>query len=300
MTPMGHDRSMRVLIAGASGLIGSALGERLRREGHEVRRLVRREAREGGEFRWDPPSGTIASGAFEGVDAVVNLGGQRLFPGRWSAMRKQQLTDSRVEPTEVLAEAVAEHGVGVLVNASAVGYYGNSGASTVDETAPRGGGFLAELCDVWEAATAGAGDARVVKIRTGLVLSAKGGLYGTLRPLFALCLGGRLGDGSQYMPWIALEDEVGAIVHVLTHDDVSGPVNLTGPAPVTNAEFTRTAGRVLHRPAPWWVPGIALKAVLGQAGEEMALFGQRAVPAVLERSGYEFRHRTLDSALAAA
>ncbi|MBE8524956.1 TIGR01777 family protein [Amycolatopsis sp. H6(2020)] len=291
---------MRVLIAGASGLIGSALGERLRREGHEVRRLVRREAREGGEFRWDPPSGTIASGAFEGVDAVVNLGGQRLFPGRWSAMRKQQLTDSRVEPTEVLAEAVAEHGVGVLVNASAVGYYGNSGASTVDETAPRGGGFLAELCEVWEAATAAAGDARVVKIRTGLVLSAKGGLYGTLRPLFALCLGGRLGDGSQYMPWIALEDEVGAIVHVLTHDDVSGPVNLTGPAPVTNAEFTRTAGRVLHRPAPWRVPGIALKAVLGQAGEEMALFGQRAVPAVLERSGYEFRHRTLDSALAAA
>ncbi|SEC18881.1 hypothetical protein SAMN04489727_2886 [Amycolatopsis tolypomycina] len=291
---------MRVLIAGASGLIGSALGERLRREGHEVRRLVRREARAGGEFRWDPPSGTIANGAFEGVDAVVNLGGRPLFPGRWSAMRKQQLVDSRVEPTEVLAEAVAEHGVGVLVNASAVGYYGNTGASTVDESAPRGGGFLASLCEGWEAATAGAGDARVVKIRTGLVLSRKGGLYGTLRPLFALCLGGRLGDGRQYMPWIALEDEVGAIVHVLTHDDVSGPVNLTGPAPVTNAEFTRAVGRALHRPAPWWVPGVALKAVLGQAGEEMALFGQRAVPAVLERSGYAFRHPTVDSALAAA
>jgi hypothetical protein len=297
---MGHDRTMRVLIAGASGLIGSALGERLRREGHEVRRLVRREAREGGEFRWDPPSGTVASGAFEGVDAVVNLGGQRLFPGRWSAMRKQQLIDSRVEPTEVLAEAVAEHGIGVLVNASAVGYYGHTHESTVDESAPRGRGFLAELCEGWEAATAAAGDARVVKIRTGLVLSAKGGLYGTLRPLFALCLGGRLGDGRQYMPWISLEDEVGAIVHVLTHDDVSGPVNLTGPEPVTNAEFTRAVGRVLHRPAPWWVPGVALKAVLGQAGEEMALFGQRAVPAALERSGYEFRHRTLDSALAAA
>ncbi|MEV6442561.1 TIGR01777 family oxidoreductase [Amycolatopsis sp. NPDC051716] len=291
---------MRVLIAGASGLIGSALGERLRREGHEVRRLVRREAREGGEFRWDPPSGTVASGAFEGVDAVVNLGGQRLFPGRWSAMRKQQLIDSRVEPTEVLAEAVAEHGIGVLVNASAVGYYGHTHESIVDESAPRGRGFLAELCEEWEAATAAAGDARVVKIRTGLVLSAKGGLYGTLRPLFALCLGGRLGDGRQYMPWISLEDEVGAIVHVLTHDDVSGPVNLTGPEPVTNAEFTRAVGRVLHRPAPWWVPGVALKAVLGQAGEEMALFGQRAVPAALERSGYAFRHRTLDSALAAA
>ncbi|KDO06601.1 TIGR01777 family oxidoreductase [Amycolatopsis mediterranei] len=291
---------MRVLIAGASGLIGSALGERLRREGHEVRRLVRREAREGGEFRWDPPSGTVASGAFEGVDAVVNLGGQRLFPGRWSAMRKQQLIDSRVEPTEVLAEAVAEHGIGVLVNASAVGYYGHTHESIVDESAPRGRGFLAELCETWEAATAAAGDARVVRIRTGLVLSAKGGLYGTLRPLFALCLGGRLGNGRQYMPWISLEDEAGAIVHVLTHDDVSGPVNLTGPEPVTNAEFTRAVGRALHRPAPWWVPGVALKAVLGQAGEEMALFGQRAVPAVLERSGYEFRHRNLDSALAAA
>ncbi|RSM35809.1 TIGR01777 family protein [Amycolatopsis balhimycina DSM 5908] len=291
---------MRVLIAGASGLIGSALGERLRRDGHEVRRLVRREAREGGEFRWDPPSGTIASGAFEGVDAVVNLGGKPLFPGRWSAMRKQQLTDSRVEPTEVLAEAVAEHSVGVLVNASGVTYYGDAGSSIVDESAPRGRGFLPELCEAWEAATAAAGDARVVKLRSGLVLSARGGLYATLRPLFRLALGGRLGNGRQYMPWIALEDEVGAIVHVLTHNDVSGPVNLTGPAAVTNAEFTRAVGRAVHRPAPWWVPGIALKAVLGQAAEEMALFSVRAVPAALERSGYQFRHRTLDSALAAA
>ncbi|WP_329050137.1 TIGR01777 family oxidoreductase [Amycolatopsis sp. NBC_01488] len=291
---------MRVLIAGASGLIGSALRDRLLREGHEVRRLVRREAREGGEFRWNPPSGTIANGAFEGVDAVVNLAGAPLFPSRWSAMRKQQLTDSRVEPTDVLAESVAEHGIGVLVNASAVGYYGHTHESIVDESGPRGRGFLAELCEAWEAATSGAGDARVVRIRTGLVLSAKGGLYGTLRPLFQLCLGGRLGSGRQYMSWIALEDEVGAIVHALTHDDLTGPVNLTGPDPVTNAEFTRAVGRALRRPAPWWVPGIALKTVLGQAGEEMALFGQRAVPAALERSGYVFRHRTLDSALAAA
>ncbi|WP_410620025.1 TIGR01777 family oxidoreductase [Amycolatopsis sp. cmx-8-4] len=291
---------MRVLIAGASGLIGSALRDRLRRDGHDVRTLVRRETRAAGEHRWDPPAGTITDGAFEGVDAVVNLGGKPLFPGRWSAMRKQQLTDSRVEPTEVLAEAVAEHGVGVLVNASAVGYYGNPGPSTVDENSPQGQGFLAELCAEWEAATAAARDARVVHIRTGLVLSAKGGLYGTLRPLFRFCLGARLGDGRQYMPWIALEDEVGAIVHALTHDSLSGPVNLTGPAPVTNAEFTRAIGRALHRPAPWFVPGFALKAVLGQAGEEMALFGQRALPAALERSGYAFRHPTLDSALAAA
>ena len=297
---MGHDRTMRVLIAGASGLIGSALGERLRRDGHEVRALVRREVRGEREFRWDPPSGSIDGGAFDGVDAVVNVCGKPLFPGRWSAMRKQELVDSRVEPTEVLAEAVAEHGIGVLVNASAVGYYGHTHESTVDESAPRGRGFLAELCEAWEAATAPAGEARVVHIRTGVVLSTRGGLYRVLRPLFRLCLGGQLGDGCQYLPWISLEDEVGAIVHVLTHDDLAGPVNLTGPAPVTNAEFTRTAGRVLHRPAPWRVPGFALKAALGQAGEEMALFGQRAVPAALERSGFEFRHRTLDSALAAA
>ena len=291
---------MRVLIAGASGLIGSALGERLLREGHQVRRLVRREAREGGEFRWDPPSGTIASGAFEGVDAVVNLCGKRLFPGRWSAMRKQQLTDSRVEPTEVLAEAVAEHGIGVLVNASGVTYYGDTGSSIVDESAPRGRGFLPELCESWEAATAAAGAARVVKLRSGLVLSAKSGLYRTLRPLFLLGLGGQLGDGRQYMPWISLDDEVGAIVHALTHDDLAGPVNLTGPAAVTNTEFTRAVGRAVRRPAPWRVPGFVLKAVLGQAAEEMALFSVRAVPAALERSGYEFRHPTLDDALAAA
>ncbi|MFJ1763881.1 TIGR01777 family oxidoreductase [Amycolatopsis sp. NPDC088138] len=291
---------MRVLIAGASGLIGSALGERLRRDGHDVRKLVRRETRAADEHRWDPPAGTITAGAFDGVDAVVNLGGKPLFPGRWSAMRKQELIDSRVEPTEVLAEAVAEHGVGVLVNASAVGYYGDPGSSTVDESAKRGQGFLAELCEAWESATAAASNARVVNIRTGLVLSAKGGLYGLLRPLFQFCLGARLGDGRQYMPWIALEDEVGAIVHALTKEELSGPVNLTGPAPVTNAEFTRAVGRAVHRPAPWFVPGFALKAVLGQAGEEMALFGQRAVPAALEGSGYTFRHPTLDSALAAA
>src|SRR3569833_2596175 len=172
---MRNDRSMRVLIAGASGLIGSALVDRLRRERHEVRRLVRREAREGGEFRWDPTSCTIANGAFEGVDAVVNLGGKPLFPGRWSAARKQELTDSRIEPTEVLAEAVSEHGVGVLVNASAVGYYGHTHESTVDESAPRGRGFLAELCEAWGAAAAGAGGARGGAGRAGRGRAAGGG-----------------------------------------------------------------------------------------------------------------------------
>ncbi|MEC3982052.1 TIGR01777 family oxidoreductase [Amycolatopsis sp. H20-H5] len=291
---------MRVLIAGASGLIGDALTARLRTSGHEVRKLVRRQPHKPDEQRWDPPAGEIAAGALDGVDAVVNLCGAPLLPGRWSAARKQVLLDSRVEPTEVLAEAVSEHGIPVLVNASAVGYYGNPGSSVVDESTPAGDGFLAGLCTAWENATAAAKDARVVSVRTGLVLARKGGLLSTLRPLFQLALGGRLGDGKQYMPWISLDDEVSALCFALGNDSLSGPVNLSGPQPVTNIEFTKAFGRALHRPAPWWVPGFAMKIALGQAAEEMALFGQRAVPRALEKAGFEFRHPTIESALAAA
>ncbi|MFD6072441.1 TIGR01777 family oxidoreductase [Amycolatopsis lurida] len=293
---------MRVLIAGASGLIGTSLTTRLRRSGHDVVRLVRREERAADERRWDPPAGEIADGALDGVDAVVNLAGAPLLPGRWSAARKQVLLDSRVEPTEVLAEAVAEHGIPVLVNASAVGYYGDVGPSLVDETSPAGRGFLAELCTAWEGATetAATAGARVVRIRTGLVLAREGGLLDVLRPLFRLGLGGKLGDGKQYMPWISLDDEVGAIVFALETETLSGPVNLSGPQPATNAAFTKALGRAVHRPAIWQVPGFAMKIALGQAAEEMALFGQRAMPRALEEAGYAFRHPTLEDALAAA
>ncbi|GAB3505604.1 TIGR01777 family oxidoreductase [Amycolatopsis cihanbeyliensis] len=292
---------MRVLIAGSSGLIGSTVAARLREGGHEVRRLVRREAHRPDEYRWDPPAGRIAEGAFEGVDAVANFCGAPLLPGRWSAARKQVLADSRLEPTEVLAEAVVEHGVAVLVNASAVGYYGNGGEAELDESAPRGSGFLAELCAGWEAATAPAATAgaRVVSVRTGLVLSGEGGLLTPLKPLFWLALGGRLGDGRQFMPWISITDEAAAIRFALERDALSGPVNLCAPNPVRNAEFTKALGRALHRPAPWRVPGAALKLAVGQAGEEMALYGQRAVPRALEAAGFEFTHTDLDGALAA-
>jgi uncharacterized protein (TIGR01777 family) len=293
---------MRVVIAGASGLIGTALVTRLSKAGHDVRKLVRRDTRAKNDFGWDPPAGKISEGALDGADAVVNLCGAPLFPARWSAARKQVLVDSRVEPTEVLAESVAEHGIPLLVNASAVGFYGDTGPVTVDEAARHGEGFLAELCVAWEAATApaAAAGARVVSLRTGLVLSDKGGLLATLKPLFSLALGARLGNGRQYMPWISLEDEVSAIEFTLQHDSLSGPVNLSGPAPVTNTEFTKAFGRALGRPAPWWVPGIAMKLVLGQAAEEMAIFGQRAVPRALERAGFEFRHNNIESALAVA
>jgi len=293
---------MRVLIAGASGLIGTALSARLSGSGHEVHTLVRRESRAAGEYRWDPPAGRIADGAFDGVDAVVNLCGAPLFPKRWSAARKQVLLDSRIEPTDVLAQAVAEHKIPLLVNGSAVGFYGDTGPLEVDESARHGEGFLAGLCLAWEAATAPAkaAGARVVSMRTGLVLSGKGGLIGTLKPLFSFALGGKLGNGRQYMPWISFEDTLSGIEFILTHESLSGPVNLCGPKPSTNAEFTGAFGHVVHRPAPWWVPGIAMKTVLGQLGEEMALFGQRAVPKALETAGFSFRHNDIESALAAS
>jgi len=292
---------MRILIAGSSGLLGSALVAALRDSGHDVRRLVRREARAADEHSWDPPAGRIDDRAFEDVAAVVNLCGSPMGL-RWSAARKQMLRDSRLEPTEVLAEAVAEYRIPSLVNASGIGFYGDTGDEVVTESAPRGAGFLAELCEAWEGATAAAAEAgsRVVALRTGLVLSGKGGLLGPLKPLFWLGLGGRLGDGRQWMPWISLRDHVAAVRFLIEHETLSGPVNVCAPDPVTNAEFTRSLGRVLRRPAPWWVPGFALRAALGEAADEMALISQRAVPAVLEKAGFTFVHTDLDGALAVA
>lgn len=281
-------------------MIGTSLVAALRGGGHEVLRLVRRRPSGPDERGWDPPAGRIDGGALDGVDAVVNLCGAGVADKRWSDARKQVLLDSRTVPTEVLAAAVVEHGVPVLVNASAIGYYGDTGDEVVDETSPSGTGFLAELCRQWEAATAPADEhARVVRMRTGLVISPAGGLFGKIKPLFAFFLGGRLGDGRQYMPWISLDDAIAAIRFVVEHD-VSGPVNITAPSPVTNAEFTRTVGHALHRPTPWVAPAFVLKAVLGQVAEEGLLAGQRAVPRVLEQRGFRFLHPALGAAVAAA
>ena len=205
-------------------------------------------------------------------------------------------------PTEVLALAVAEHGVPALLNASGINYYGDTGSRLVDETAPNGAGFLAEVCRDWEAATApaAAAGARVVLLRSAAVLSPAGGALGRLRPLFRLALGGRLGSGEQYFPWISLEDEVGAIRFLTEHGEISGPVNLAGPELVTNAAFTRALAAAVGRPAPFVVPGFALKALLGQMAEEMVLTGPRAAAAVLLAAGYQFRHVTVREALSAA
>lgn len=292
---------MRVVVAGSSGLIGTSLVAGLRQGDHEVVRLVRRLPVAPDERGWDPETGRLDADALEGADAVVNLSGPGIGDKRWSPERKRHLLRARVRATEVLAKAVADFGVPVLANASAVGFYGDTGSHPVTESSPPGSDFLAGLCRRWEAATAPAADAgaRVVLLRSGLVISPSGGLLGKLKPLFSLMLGGRLGSGTQYMPWISLDDEVSAIRFALENPDISGPVNLTGPAPVTNTEFTRALGEALGRPAPWIVPGFALRIGMGELAHT-ALTGQRAMPTVLEANGFAFQHPTLVAALAAA
>lgn len=292
---------MRVVVAGSSGLIGSTLVPGLRQAGHEVLRLVRRRPAAPDERGWDPPAGRLDDGALDGADAVVNLCGVGVGDKRWSGERKQAIRDSRTVPTDVLARAVVEHRVPTLLNASAVGWYGDTGDREVDERDPAGSDFLADVVRDWEAAAApaAAGGARVVLLRTGLVLSSAGGLMGRMTPLFRFAVGGKLGSGRQYWPWISLDDEVGAIRFALEHPEVSGPVNLTGPEPVTNAEFTRVAGEVLHRPTVVAVPAFALRLALGEFADVGVLSGQRAVPRVLLGSGYVFQHPTVGAALSA-
>jgi len=288
-----------IAIAGSSGLIGTALVSALRAMDHRVLRIVRRAPTNPDDVHWNPDTGQFDASALNGVTAAVNLCGVNVGSARWSGAFKQSLRDSRIAPTEVLAQAVADAGVPTLINASAVGFYGDTSDRIVDETAPAGAGFLARLCVDWEAATAAAEQAgtRVVHARTGLVLSPKGGLLGRLKPLFWLGLGARLGNGRQYMPWISLEDEVRALIFAITHDTVSGPVNLTGPAPVTNAELTAALGRALNRPTVLAVPAFVARRLVGDFADEGLLSGQRAIPVALERAGFAFHHNTIGEAL---
>ncbi|MGW0050809.1 TIGR01777 family oxidoreductase [Nocardia cyriacigeorgica] len=294
---------MKVVIAGSSGLIGTALVAALRRDGHQVVRLVRRPAAAADEYVWDPARADLDEQALRGADAVVNLCGASIGSRRWTGSFKQELRDSRITPTDVLAGAVVAAGVPVLVNASGVHIYGGeTGNRVVEESTPPGTGFLATLCRDWEAATlpASAAGTRTVLLRSAVVLARNGGMLGMLKPLYQLGLGGRLGNGRQYTPWISLDDEIGAILFALGNDAISGPVNVVGPAPVTNAEFNRAFGRAVHRPTPMVVPAFALRAVLGEFAQEGILHGPRAIPTVLEAAGYQFQHPTIGAALAAA
>lgn len=298
---------MNVLVAGSTGLIGTALVDRLERDGHTVIRLVRGNSSPSSSpaVRWDPSLGTFDRQALADVgpiDAAVDLAGAGIGDRRWSPARKQEIRQSRIDSTGLIAEMI----VGctprprVLVNASAVGFYGDRGDQILTETSTNGTGFLAQLCRAWEEATAPAADAgiRTIVARNGIVLAPRGGALGRQLPLFRLGLGGRLGPGTQFRSWISLEDELAALVRCLEDDGLSGPVNLTAPEPVTDADFAAALGRAVHRPARLPAPAAALRVVLGaEMASEMLLSGQRVVPAALLAQGFDFSHTTLDEAL---
>lgn len=290
---------MKIVAAGVTGFIGSRLTTALRSAGHQVVQLVRGVPGTSDQIRWDPDHGELDTAVLDDADAVVNLCGAGAGDQRWNDSYRRLILTSRVRPTELLARSCAQAGTPVLVNASAIGFYGHRGDETVDESSGSGADYFSGVCRDWEAATAVAAAAgtRVVNLRTGLVLGREGGLLPKLTLVTKLLAGGRLGSGRQFYSWISATDETDAILHLLTAD-VAGPVNLTAPHPVRNAEFVREIGRALHRPTPWIVPEFALKLVVGGFAGEI-VNGQRVVPTVLEKSGFVFTSPTLPEALRA-
>ena len=290
---------MNVLISGATGLIGSSLSEELSRGGHHITRLTR-SPRGPGDVRWDPDAGTI-DGSLEGHDAVVHLAGESIAEGRWTPSRREGIMQSRKKGTRLLAQSVAglASPPGVMVSASAVGYYGDRGNEVLREDSSPGSDFLAEVCKAWEAAADPARETgvRVVHPRFGIVLSPEGGALGTTLPLFKLGLGGRIGSGRQWWSWVAFDDVIGAIVHGLTDDSVEGPVNVGSPNPMPNAEYTKMLGKVLNRPTFFPAPAPALRIAIGGIADALLLASQRMQPAKLQETGYRFRYPELEEAL---
>ncbi|MGH9179513.1 MAG: TIGR01777 family oxidoreductase [Acidimicrobiales bacterium] len=293
---------MEVAVTGATGMIGSALVPALAAAGHNVRRVVRSDPGPG-EVGWDPAAGTIDTAGLEGVEGVVHLAGVGIGEKRWTEPEKQRIRDSRVQGTTLLATTLARlaNPPRVLVSQSAVGYYGHRrGDEVLTEESSPGTGFLAEVVRDWEAASRPATEAgiRLVNTRSGVVITPAGGALKRQLPFFRLGVGGPLGSGRQWLSWVSIHDEVGGLLHALTTDSLSGPVNLTAPNPCTSKEFARALGRALHRPAVLPVPKLALTAVVGgELADQMALASQRAVPSRLVASGYAFRHPDIDAAL---
>lgn len=291
---------MQVVLAGASGLIGQPLKASLLADGHQVKTLVRSPSSAPDTDTWDPKQGLVDPDFLAGADVLVCLSGVGVGDHRWTDSYKQQIIDSRVDSVGTLARSLAEYGgPRTFVVASAVGYYGDTGDLEVTEQTPPGTSFLSDVCVQWEAAAdpARAAGVRVSHLRTGLVLAKDGGLLKRLTPIVKAGIAGKLGDGRQFMPWISLTDEIAAIRHVID-SELSGPLNLVGPAPVRNAEFTRVLGSVLHRPTVLPVPGFAARIALGEFAGDV-LTGQRALPAVLTGSGFTFQHADIETALRA-
>jgi uncharacterized protein (TIGR01777 family) len=292
---------VRILISGASGLIGRALTERLRSAGDSVQTLVRRKPEEAaGEIGWAPDAGVLDGSRLDGVDAVVHLAG-RPISSRWTEETKAEIRDSRVRGTKLLAEVVAQlpRRPKVFISASAIGFYGPRGDESLDETSAPGTGFLADVCQEWEAAATPARDAgiRTVHLRTGLVLSRAGGMLAQVLLPFKMGAGGVVGTGRQWLSWISLADATAGIQHAIATAELSGPVNLTAPEPASNAEFVRTLGKLLSRPTLIPLPAFAVKMIFGEMGDELLLAGQKVLPKRLLASGFQFAHSDLESAL---
>lgn len=305
ITPPSPDREhepLSVAITGSTGLIGGALAEALRKAGHTVVPVVRSSPGPD-EVGWQPARGEIDSAGLEGMDAVVHLSGESIARHRWSRAQMERIETSRTRSTSLLARTLAglKDPPRALLSASAIGYYGDAGDRELDETAEPGEGFLARLGVEWEAATRPAAEAgiRVVTMRNGIVLSRSGGALDKMLPIFRLGLGGRLGHGRQWMSWITLEDTIRAIMAILSHETVAGPVNVVAPGAVTNADFTRELASVLGRPAPFPVPAWALRLAVGPMADEALLASARVVPRRLEEMGFQFRHPLLPEALEA-
>jgi uncharacterized protein (TIGR01777 family) len=285
----------RIAITGASGLIGSALVGHLKSEGHTVQRLVRRTPVSPDEVQWDPKTGYVDLEALRGVDAIIHLAGAGVGDKRWNRKYKAEILNSRLLGTTAIANAVTELAPQVFISASAIGWYGESGNRAVVESDKCGDDFLAAVCREWEGAADTALNTRTVKIRTGLVLDPTGGALGKMLPLFRFGLGGKMGNGKQWWSWITLHDLIRAITFML-ESDISGPVNLTAPNPVTNQEFTSALARALHRPALFPAPAIALKIAMGGFSAEI-LGSKKVMPNVLTEAGFEWDYPHITSAL---
>ena len=298
---------MKVAVTGATGLVGGSLSRNLIQAGHQVVALARNPEKAQVKIpqveavAWDATSGISAVQALEGLDAVVHLAGESLAAGRWTSRRKAMIVESRVAGTRNLVEALAQcqNPPKVLVNASAIGYYGSSEDQVFEETSPPGEDFLAELCQQWEGEAIRATElgVRVVLVRSGLILSTEGGALPRMLPPFKMCVGGPLGSGTQWMSWIHIKDEVEAILYAIEKEGMEGPLNLTAPNPVTNADFTRALALALRRPAFFRVPGFVLRLMFGEMAQTLLLSGQRVVPRNLEKSGYRFNFSDLSKAL---
>jgi uncharacterized protein len=298
--PFGR-ADLKIVISGASGLIGSELISSLPKDKHEILRLVRKPQAGPGEIRWNPLSGQLDKSALEGVDAVVHLAGENIASGRWTAAKKHRIRESRIRGTLFLARSLSQlfEPPKVLVSVSAIGYYGNRGEEELNEDSSPGKGFLPDLCREWEDATTPVTlrGTRVVIPRIGIVLSASGGALSLMLPVFRMGLGGRIGSGAQYMSWVAMEDLVGIINHAITCESLRGPVNAVSPNPVTNRSFSEILARILARPAFLSLPAFAARIVLGEMANEALLAGAKVSPAKLTQSKYKFKFPELESAL---